>query len=68
MDDARINIPAAGDKNFYANAAIRFLKPINDQVQEKLILCIFGPDGTPISDNIKIKVGYLPSPEPLFLE
>jgi hypothetical protein len=68
VDDARINIPAPGAKNFYANVAIRYLKPSNDQVKEKLILCIFGPDGTPISDNVKLKVGFHQSPEPFFLE
>ena len=68
MDDARINLPADGKQTFFANAPIRFMKPTNNQVEEKLILCIFGPDESPISDSIEIDVGYLPCPEPIFLE
>ena len=68
MDDARINIPVPQASNYYANVSIRYLKPNDYKVKEKLVLCIFGPDGTPISDNVKIKVGFHPIPEPIFLE
>lgn len=44
------------------------MKPIIENKNEKLVLCVFGPNGIPVSDSIEIEVGFIPIPEPLFFE
>lgn len=68
VDDARINLPADGKSTFFANTTVRFMRPNGEHKNEKLILCVFGPNGISVSDSIEIEVGYMPIPEPLFLE
>lgn len=38
---------------------IRFLKPNNNEISQKLVLCVFNSQDAPISDEFEIEVGFI---------